>query len=161
LINSFETGDARFTSWVGVVSDGIDNWYYPNKYKLNTPTGYTEECSILFRLAELYLIASEAHTQMGNLSEALDYLNTIRNRASLAPVSTMNQNDILNAILQERRIEFFTEQGHRFFDLKRTGQADNELSLIKPNWETTDMLLPIPASELILNPNLEPQNDGY
>ena len=161
LIDSFETGDARFTTWVGAVSDGTDIWYYPFKYKLNTPTGNTEEYSILFRLAELYLIASEAHAHMENLSEALDYLNIIRNRASLAPISTMNQNDLLNAILQERRIEFFTEQGHRFFDLKRTGQADNELSLIKPNWETTDKLLPIPASELILNPNLEPQNDGY
>lgn len=161
LIDSFETGDARFTTWVGAVSDGTDIWYYPFKYKLNTPTGNTEENSILFRLAELYLIASEAHAHMGNLSEALDYLNIIRNRASLATISTMNQNDLLNAILQERRIEFFTEQGHRFFDLKRTGQADNELSLIKPNWETTDKLLPIPASELILNPNLEPQNDGY
>jgi hypothetical protein len=161
LIDSFETGDARFTTWVGAVSDGTDSWYYPFKYKLNTPTGYTEEYSILFRLAELYLIASEAQAHMGNLSEALDYLNIIRNRASLATISTMNQNGLLNAILQERRIEFFTEQGHRFFDLKRTGQADNELSLIKPNWETTDKLLPIPASELILNPNLEPQNDGY
>jgi starch-binding outer membrane protein, SusD/RagB family len=161
LINSFETGDARFTTWVGAVSDGTDSWYYPYKYKLNTPTGYAEEYSILFRLAELYLIAAEAHAQMGNLSEASDYLNVIRNRASLVPISTMNQNDLLDAILQERRIEFFIEQGHRFFDLKRTGQADNELSLIKPNWKTTNILLPIPESELILNPNLEPQNDGY
>jgi len=161
LIDSFETGDARFTTWVGSVSDGTDIWYYPFKYKLNTPTGSTEECSILFRLAELYLIAAEAHAQMGNPSEALDYLNAIRNRASLAPITTMNQNNILSAILHERRIEFFTEQGHRFFDLKRTGKADNELSITKPNWETTDILLPIPESELILNPNLEPQNDGY
>jgi starch-binding outer membrane protein, SusD/RagB family len=161
FIDSFETSDARYTEWVGVVSDGTNTWFYPYKYKLITNTGTTEEYSIVFRLSEMYLIVAEAHTQIGNLSEALDYLNAIRNRASLAPITTINQNNILNAILQERRIEFFTEQGHRFFDLKRTGQADNELSLIKSNWETTDMLLPIPESELILNPNLEPQNDGY
>lgn len=161
LINDFETGDARFSSWVGSVSDGMETWYYPYKYKLNSPTGFTEECSILFRLAELYLIAAESHAQMGNLTEALNYLNDIRGRATLAPIALVNQNEILNAILQERRLEFFAEQGHRFFDLKRTGSANSILSPIKPNWGPTDELLPIPESELILNPNLSPQNEGY
>lgn len=161
LINDFETGDSRFTSWVGSVSDGTETWYYPFKYKLNSPTGSTEECSILFRLAELYLIAAEAQAQMGNLTEALDYLNDIRGRATLAPITLDNQSEVLNAILQERRLEFFTEQGHRFFDLKRTGNINSVLAPIKPNWEATDGLLPIPESELILNPNLSPQNEGY
>ena len=161
LIDDFEVGDSRFTSWVGSVSDGTETWYYPYKYKLNTSTGATEECSILFRLAELYLIVAEAHAQMGNLAEALDYLNGIRARATLAPIASADQSEVLDAILRERRLEFFTEQGHRFFDLKRTENIDDILSPIKPNWETTDGLLPIPESELILNPNLLPQNEGY
>ncbi len=161
LINDFESGDARFNNWVGSVTDGVETWYYPFKYKLNIPTGTTEEYSILLRLTELYLIAAEAHAQLGNLPEALDFLNAIRNRASLAPITSLNQNDVLNAILQERRIEFFSEQGHRFFDLKRTGRASSVLPPIKPNWQSTDILFPIPESELILNPNLLPQNEGY
>lgn len=161
LINDFEVGDSRFISWVGSVSDGTETWYCPYKYKLNSPTGATEECSILIRLAELYLIAAEAQAQMGNLNDALDYLNIIRGRATLPPAALENQSELLSAILRERRLEFFSEQGHRFFDLKRTGNIDKVLSPIKPNWETTDRLLPIRESELILNPNLVPQNEGY
>lgn len=161
LLESFEVGDARLDAWVGSATDGKDVWYFPNKYKLNTNTATTEECSILFRLAELYLIAAEAEAHMGHGSEALDHLNTIRNRAMLAPITATDQISLLNAIEQERRIELFSEQGHRFFDLKRTGRADSELAPVKPNWESTDVLLPIPESELLLNPNLEPQNDGY
>lgn len=161
VIDDFEAGDARFNNWVGSVTDGTETWYYPFKYKQNIPTGSTEECSILLRLSELYLIAAEAHAQLGNLPEALVYLNDIRNRASLAPFTTLSQTDILNAIIQERRIEFFSEQGHRFFDLKRTERASSVLSPIKPNWQNTDLLFPIPESELLLNPNLQPQNEGY
>lgn len=161
LLNDFETGDARFTNWVGSVSEGSETWYFPFKYRLNVPTGSTEECSILFRLAELYLISAEAHAQLGNLSEAKNILNVIRARAMLNPITSNNQSEILNAILKERQIELFSELGHRFFDLKRKGRANDILSPIKPNWNTTDLLLPIPDSELILNPNLLPQNDGY
>jgi tetratricopeptide (TPR) repeat protein len=161
LINAFESGDARFSNWVNSVTDGVETWYYTFKYKLNIPTGTTEECSILFRLAELYLIAAEAQVQLGNLSEALNFLNAIRDRASLAPITSLNQNDVLNSIIKERRIEFFSEQGHRFFDLKRTGRTSSVLPPIKPNWHSTDILFPIPESELILNPNLLPQNEGY
>ena len=161
FINVFESGDTRFTNWIGAVSDGTDTWYYPFKYKLNTNTGVTQECSIIFRLAEIYLIAAEANAHLGNTSDALDQLNDIRERANLTPVIFTDTMALLEAIYKERRIEFFTEMAHRFFDLKRTGSTDSELSLVKPNWEPTDVLLPIPESELILNTNLNPQNDGY
>ena len=161
FINGFEIGDSRLTEWVGSVTDGTDTWYYPFKYKLNTNTVSTEECSILFRLAELYLIGAEAQAQMGNMDNALDFINPIRTRANLEPFPAMDQTSLLDAIHRERRVELFTEQAHRFFDLKRSGRLDSELSPIKPNWQTTDRVLPIPDSELIMNPNLRPQNDGY
>lgn len=161
LINDFEDGDTRLDQWVNSISEGGDTWFYPYKYKLYAPTATTEECSILFRLAELYLIAAEAQAQLGNLPEALGYLNLIRNRASLPPLASMGQEILLTAIYKERRIEFFAEQGHRFFDLKRTGRINDVLSTIKLNWQSTDVLLPLPESELIVNPNLLPQNDGY
>ena len=87
--------------------------------------------------------------------------NMLRERAGLSMISSTDRASLLDAIQRERQVELFTEQGHRFFDLKRTGRIDGTLAPIKPNWQRTDALLPIPESELLLNPNLEPQNEGY
>lgn len=161
LKNDFEPNDARFSNWLGSISEGSDIYYFPFKYKLNLPTGNTQECSILLRLAELYLITAEANAQLNNIPEALNYLNAIRERAALAPINSDSQTAVLEAILKERRIELFSELGHRFFDLKRTGKASEILSPIKPNWDNTRLYFPLPESKLILNPNLQPQNSGY
>ena len=91
----------------------------------------------------------------------MEYINPIRERAGLIAIETTNQNEAISAMMQERRIEFFTEQGHRFFDLKRTERANAVLSPIKQDWNATDIRLPIPELELVVNPNLRPQNDGY
>ena len=71
LINDFEAGDLRFSNWVNPITDGSDVWYAPFKYKINIPTAETEEYSILFRLAELYLIAGEGHIRTGNINDRL------------------------------------------------------------------------------------------
>ena len=68
---------------------------------------------------------------------------------------------MINAILDERRHELFTEYGHRWFDLKRFGMAESVLMDIKPNWQSRDAWLPIPELEILMNPNLLPQNAGY
>ncbi|MCK0131589.1 RagB/SusD family nutrient uptake outer membrane protein [Flavobacteriaceae bacterium F08102] len=159
LINSFEANDARFSNWVGAVSDGQNTWYHPYKYKLNYLTPTSQEYSIVLRLAEMYLIACEANYRLGNKDLALVQLNLIRTRANLPSIT--DDTDFLNVLLHERRIELFSEHGNRFFDLKRMGKADEELSLVKPNWNHSDLYMPIPQSEIILNPNLEPQNEGY
>ncbi|MCR9228774.1 MAG: RagB/SusD family nutrient uptake outer membrane protein [Flavobacteriaceae bacterium] len=161
LINSFEVGDARFEQWVGSATDGSETWYFPYKYRQYVPTASTQECSIIFRLVEQYLILAEANAQLGNLGPALEFLNTVRSRASLSPLSNLDQASLLEAIQAERRVEFFSEQGHRYFDLKRTGRANAVLGPLKAGWEGSDVLLPIPESELLLNPNLLPQNEGY
>jgi hypothetical protein len=161
LVADFEENDARFSAWVGSASDGEDTWYYPYKYKETAPTAQTVEYSILLRMGEVYLIAAEASIQLDKLSEGLYYLNALRSRAGLAPLAGGDKNSLLAAVEHERRIELFSEQGHRFFDLKRTGRATEVLGPLKSNWEQTDIILPIPESELLLNLNLGPQNDGY
>ena len=113
------------------------------------------------RLSEQYLIRAEARAQQGDFIGAKDDLNTIRHLAGLGDTTASTQQELLTAILQERRVEFFTEGGHRFFDLKRTYELDSALSALKPGWNSTDALLPFPESELLLNPNLNPQNPGY
>lgn len=161
LVNSFEPGDQRLSHWVGSVTDGTTTWYYANKYKEKTNTGSSVEYSIVLRLAEQYLIRAEARARQGELINAKDDLNIIRHLAGLGETPAVSQQEILDAIQRERRVELFTEYGHRFFDLKRNGLLDTELSPLKPGWNTADQLLPIPEAELLLNPNLAPQNPGY
>jgi hypothetical protein len=69
---------------------------------------------------------------------------------------------LLAEIAEERRKEFFLELGHRWFDLKRTGQADAVLGNgVKPDWSHEDALYPLPKAAVTANPNLLPNNEGY
>ncbi len=163
LLAAFEPGDQRTNHWVGNISnsDNTITLSFAHKYKAIFLETESLEYSILFRLAEQYLIRAEARAQMGELDTAREDLNTIRSRAGL-PNSTANTSpELLDAILQERRVELFAEQGLRWFDLKRTGLAEAVMEPLKQNWRPTDLLLPIPENELETNPNLLPQNDGY
>ena len=85
----------------------------------------------------------------------------IRMRAGLEGTVADTEMELMTAVLEERRHELFTEQSHRWFDLKRTERAAEVLQPIKPNWRNTDILFPLPQEELRLNPNLKPQNPGY
>lgn len=161
LVNSFAGSDLRSPKWIKSVSNGKETWYHAYKYKEQKITSPSKEYSILFRLAEQYLIRAEARAQQGDLIGAKEDLNKIRHRADLADTNAVTKEEILSAILQERKWELFTEYGHRFFDLKRFNQIDVALSGIKPGWNTTDSLFPLPQSELSSNPNLRPQNQGY
>lgn len=161
FVTAFSGDDLRRMHWVGEVTDGTTTWYYPNKYKYTLSEGGSQEHSIVFRLAEQYLIRAEARAHQGDLIGAKEDLNMVRNRAGLQNTAAVSAPDIIAAVLVERRFELFTEFGHRFFDLKRTNNLNNILSPIKPGWNDSDRLLPLPASELLLNPNLAPQNPGY
>ncbi|MFV8339529.1 RagB/SusD family nutrient uptake outer membrane protein [Flavobacterium sp. LB3P21] len=161
LVSAFESNDLRRNLWVKTVTNSSGTWYCAFKYKKTANTGTSQEYSILFRLAEQYLIRAEAYAHLGNISGAQDDLNKIRTRAGLPSTTADAQESLLTAIAQERRMELFTEQGHRWFDLKRTGKATEVLSAIKPGWQNTQVLLPLPQTELLLNNNLQPQNPGY
>ena len=161
LMNSFSATDLRKSNWTMAITDGSSTWYHPFKYKEFNNTATSVEYPIVLRLAEQYLIRAEARAQQGNLIGAKEDLNKIRERAGLNETTASSQQEILNAILQERRWELFTEYGHRFFDLKRTGQIDAILSPTKTGWNSTDILFPLPQNELSINPKLRPQNNGY
>ena len=158
----FQSGDQRKfgpneTAWIKEVTN---TWRHSYKYKDEFSTS-SLEYAIQLRLAEQYLIRAEARAQRGDISGAQADINVIRNRAGLGNTSAVTLNELLDAILQERRVELFTEQGHRWFDLKRMGKAKEVLEPIKLGWRDTDLLFPIPDKELGLNPNLLPQNSGY
>lgn len=163
LLEAFEDGDQRLVHWVDSVSDtdSTITLYFAHKYKAPFTETESLEYSIIFRLAEQYLIRSEARARIGNLSGAKMDLNKIRNRAGLPDTDAVTEEDLISATLRERQVEFFAERGLRWFDLKRTGTAASILGPLKPGWKPTDELLPVPEKELEMNPNLLPQNAGY
>ena len=161
FVNSFAIGDQRKTKWIKAVTGGTSTWYHPFKYKQRNPTSSSMEYSIVLRLAEQYLIRAEARARQGELTNAKSDLNLIRNTAGLPNTIAVTADEIVAEVLKQRRFELFTEFGHRFFDLKRTDQLDAVLPLSKPGWNHNDQLWPIPALELTVNPNLNPQNPDY
>lgn len=164
LLNAFETGDLRKINWIkGNTVSGI-TYYYPYKYKVRVTTPVTEYY-IHLRLGELFLIRAEARANLEKLSDAIEDVDMIRARANIPKIKTTSpsiaKDALLAAIFKERQTELFAEWGNRWFDLKRTGQADAVLGISKaPNWQSTDQYYPIPQSELNLNPALV-QNEGY
>lgn len=161
LVQSFSEDDLRLSNWISLVTDGASVWYHTFKYKQQDYTPVSVEYSIVFRLAEQYLIRAEARALQGDLIGAKEDLNQIRYRAGLQNSTAESKEEILEAILTERKWELFTEHGHRFFDLKRFGKLDSQLSVTKSGWKAAAALFPIPQSELSANPNLKPQNPGY
>lgn len=150
LYASFEAGDTRRD-----VSIGIDQGdRYGNKYE-RIENG--DDNIAVLRLAEMYLIRAEANARLTGAEAAVRAdINEVRNRAGLAdlPATVTSQADLLNAVLQERRVEMAFE-GRRFFDLRRLGVAEALLGI-----PATHLVWPIPQAERDVNEQLS-QNAGY
>jgi starch-binding outer membrane protein, SusD/RagB family len=163
LINAFEPDDLRKNSWTNTYTEGSDTWPYPFKYKVRTlpeAASPKTEYQVILRIGELYLIRAEARANLDNLTASAEDVNAIRSRAGLPPIIITDKTNLLMAIEQERRVELFSENGHRWLDLKRTGRLDAVIGTGKPNWQPTDALFPIPQTERNRNNNLT-QNPGY
>lgn len=112
---------------------------------------------IEMRLADAILLYAEALNENGNTTAALVELNKIRTRAGLSNSSATTAAEIRQAIQDERRLELAFE-GHRWFDLVRTGTAEAEIGLtIDSNY----FLFPIPISEILATDGVITQNPGY
>jgi len=101
--------------------------------------------------------------------DAMKYLNVIRNRARLNSKTSIDLPDQASfrlAIEQERRVEFAFE-GHRWFDLVRTGRAIDvinskaaSINIVAPITQN-NMVFPIPQSQVEINRDKIEQNPGY
>jgi hypothetical protein len=176
LMNAFEPGDLRRNAWIDSTNNTSPNvpspglTYFPYKYKLgqgNSSYGaVSTEYYMVLRLAEIYLIRAEAEANgaTGGTAAAISDLNVIRSRAGLPGLSTsLLQPQVVAAVAHERQVELFGEWGHRWLDLKRTGQAHNVLSAVpsKQPWTGDYQLLyPIPPTEIETDHFLL-QNTGY
>lgn len=140
---------------------------------------------IHLRMAELYLNKAEALYHIGDEEGAREALKPVRQRAGM-PAVTATGADLLEAIKNERRIEFAFEE-HRYFDVRRwkeapkyfgstvhaitikkypDGKKTYEVDKLRSDvggdrkWDNKMYWLPIPKSEMDKNPNLV-QNPGY
>jgi len=174
LLNIFEANDKRRIYWVDsfMTTTPSDTFYFPYKYKVNVcDPGNITEYTMVFRLAEQYLIRAEAKAMNGDVAGAIVDLNAIRQRAGLGnyPANTTDQKVVLAAITRERQAELFTEWGNRWFDLIRTNQIGavmgtpgNVCQQKGGVWDNDNHqeLFPIPQRELLYDHNMT-QNPGY
>ena len=135
-------------------------WYPGN----NTTTQFGHNRRLI-RYADVLLMAAETLNENNKPTQALPYLNEVRararggNNAILPDVTTTDKQALSDAIMHERRVELALE-GHRFWDLVRTGRAADvlgPLGFIEGKHE----LLPIPQSEIDLSQGSLSQNDNW
>ena len=123
---------------------------------INVPTQFGHNRRII-RYADVLLMAAEALNENNKSGDALIYLNQVRDRAELEDVTEMNKDILRDIIFHERRVELALE-GHRFWDLVRTGRAAEVLGPygFQPGKHE---VLAIPQAEIDLA-GLE-QNEGW
>jgi len=151
-------GDLRWSTW-GQERE-VDGVLYHGVLKYMDFSSPPLDYTTLLRLSEQYLIRAEARAQKNLLTEATSDLNIVRSRAGLPNTMAASQQELLDSLLYERQYELFTEWGHRWLDLKRTGKVNDVLSSMKDEWDSEDALYPIPESQLVSNNNIV-QNAGY
>ncbi|MFN4147784.1 MAG: RagB/SusD family nutrient uptake outer membrane protein [Runella sp.] len=159
-----DSGERRATvSFNANNQRGGDNGWTVRKY------GTADEDNnniVIFRLGEMYLIRAEARAQQGRITGAngaLADINVLRERAGRNITQEANKPTLVAAatqaqtllIIEQERLYELSFEGHRWYDLLRTGRVKAVLGVDKKAF------MPVFYTELMLNPNLLPQNPGY
>ncbi len=150
-----------------VIKPGLDQGPVTDKYWDPKPCGTLQARNnfIVIRYADILLMYAEALNELnGPTAEAYDAINKLRARArsgSSGPqdLGGLTQQQFRDAILQERSWELCFE-GHRRWDLLRSGRYVEMLQQFKIPVEEKNLLYPIPQDEIDVNPLLK-QNNGY
>ena len=187
FVNSYEAGDLRKD--ITILYPGGPNFDSKPYLASYSTTGYSLRKFLVsksespdydtnplnfpvLRFADILLMWAEALNESGKTAEAQAVasdihtggpLNRVRLRAGLNNIQGLNQQELREKIIHERRIELAFE-GHRWFDLIRYGNGQYALdffhSIGKTNATSKHLLLPIPLKEIEANPNLV-QNPEY
>jgi tetratricopeptide (TPR) repeat protein len=136
----------KYLARKGDANIGDQNLTNPNNYRS-------------IRYADVLLMAAEAFSRSGNDAKAVDYLNQVRRRAfgDTNHDVTVTGLALTDAIWAERRLELMGE-GHRFFDLVRTGKAAEKITGFTLN---KNELFPVPYEEIQFSNGNWQQNPGY
>ncbi|MEM1134385.1 MAG: RagB/SusD family nutrient uptake outer membrane protein [Bacteroidota bacterium] len=163
LYNLFDQSDLRFNAFLGLTDESI-----PFSKKLQVPNDEPSDGGsnvVVLRYADVLLMLAEAQNEANETADAIANLNLVRNRAGLDDFVSNNQAEIRDAIALERRFELVSE-GHRWFDLLRTGRAITVMNTwftnegINIRIDENDLLFPIPQSQVDTDPAIK-QNPGY
>lgn len=174
LVESFNNeGDSqRLNSSVTFSSVSWSDTYwsssnYPFMNKMRLTDG--NQNFYIIRYADILLLKAEALIRTGDYINSAILINQVRSRVGKSPISISSEDDGIDKVLSERKLELAFE-GQRWFDLKRTGKAVEILSVQKdgngnilsyaPNINTDRLLWPIPQAQMDKNQNLT-QNPGY
>lgn len=189
MIAAYESGDLRkdVSLSEGYINNSGDYVAIPFIEKFHHPHTIVrrpDDNWPVFRYADVLLMLAEAINEIsGPTAEAYGHVNRVRDRADLGPLTEgLSKEQFNSAILDERRVELAFEN-HRWFDLKRMLSttelvaflnAHGEEEMANPTtprgsigfsagdyiFEEFEILFPLPANELLVNPKLK-QNNGY
>ena len=176
LVDTFLANGAADTRYAASIALYAPTGVYYTKKYTDVPAGDGDaDCDwIVLRYADVLLMYAEAlNEQSGsNVTLAVPYVNRIRTRAGLAGLdpAAETQESLRLAIERERRLELNLE-GHRWFDLLRTGRAITVMNnhfttyqikngTVVVQIDAHNLLFPVPLSEINTNPLLT-QNTGY
>jgi len=161
LVAAFDASDASgggtdLRRAVTLSDDGLTCIKFPKEGGLGAEHDWIE-----IRLADIILLYAETlNENNAPATTVLPLLDDIRIRAGLDVLdpTTINTKPLVKqAILNERRLELAFE-GHRWFDLVRTGTVDAEMGqTINPNYH----IFPVPVSEILATDGVITQNSGY
>ena len=176
LRNLFDDNDKRkyvsvavFGGWINgegkfvPFNNAGTNKSYTRKYFARVPSSDDSPANWkVTRYGDVVLMYAEALNENGKTAEALTWLNKIRERADVSTYTGLSKDETREAIYTERRLELCFE-GHRWFDLLRTGRAlDNEVLKAK-GIRPMHLLFPVPWSQVqvVNNKSIFWQNEGY
>lgn len=160
-----EAGDKRFTELMGAgTQDGGLESYYTVKYKDLDASGYYGCNNVVLRYADVVLMLAEANFMANKPADAIPYVNMVRSRAGLGNTTATGGTALRDAIYKERQREFAYEF-KAWTDIKR-GYSPAEIKAIMAadgatEYDDADLLLPIPHTQWLLNPEGLYQNPGY
>ncbi|MFH5883608.1 RagB/SusD family nutrient uptake outer membrane protein [Halalkalibaculum sp. DA3122] len=185
ILNAYEQDDLRKDASIGYYVDpgntefGIaigDTILYVNKYASDhSVLGRTNDNIPVYRYAHVILMMAEVINEIeGPTSEAYGYIDEVRQRAGLDPLTAgLSKADFRDAVYHEQRVELAFEN-HRWYNLLRQGRAMEvmqqhapDVKDIQPHFtepvyiiEEYKLLYPIPERERTLNADLA-QNPGW
>lgn len=148
------------------------NYYPADNYAFMNKCRSSFSSLIKIRYADILLLKAEALIMTDRLTEAADIIDQIRTRAGISKLSSSiksNKENMINALLSERRLELAFE-GQRWFDLCRLDKVESVMNAVyakdsgrhaqKSIFNSDSYLMPIPQSAIDQNENLV-QNPGY
>ncbi len=175
LNDQFDSEDARRTM-IKRLDGSRRSYVFTTKYYDEGMTTTIDAGNdwIVLRYADVNLMYAEVQNELGNPGAAYPYLEAVRKRAGLDtdPALRNDPAAMKRAIEQERRLELFCE-GHRWFDLLRTGRTRDVMNAhfasglsndeigSDNSVEEHELLFPVPRYQVSLNPDKITQNPGY